>query len=128
VSPVSGIVGWLSSDQESECPHPNQARPHRRSSGTSASSRTSTTASPRWPTACCSSPVWSTGAPCGRSTWTRWTSSVSAASPSSPRPSGCRGRSTAPTTCWTWSTPPATSTSPMKCPGRWPPVRARSCW
>ncbi len=31
-------------------------------------------------------------------------------------------------TCSTSSTPPATSTSPTRCPGRWPPARAPSCW
>ena len=52
------------------CPNPktrasrppprSPAAPIPRSSGTSASSRTSTTASRRWPTGCCSSPAWST--------------------------------------------------------------------
>ena len=71
-----------------------------RSSGTSASSRTSTTASRRWPTGCCSSPGSSTRGTCGRSTSTRWTSSASAASPSRRRTSGCRG---GPTTAATTS-------------------------
>ena len=76
------------------CPCRNPARPTRRSSATSASSPTSTTASRRWPTGCCSSPAWSTSATPARSTSTGWTSSASAASRSRARPSGCRGRST----------------------------------
>ena len=73
-------------------PRRSPAAPIPRSSATSASSRTSTTASRRWPTGCSSSPASSTSAPRGRSTSTGWTSSASAASPSRARPSGCRGR------------------------------------
>ena len=61
-------------------------------------SPTSTTASPRWPTVCCSSPASSTSGRCAPSTWTGWTSSASAASPSRRRTCGCRGTLTAPTT------------------------------
>ena len=50
------------------------------------SSRTSTTASRRWPTACSSSPARSTSATCASRCSTTWTSSASAASRSRPRP------------------------------------------
>src|SRR5215467_308087 len=48
-------------------------------------------ASPRWPTGCFSSPGWSGTGRCGPSTWTGWTSSVSVASRSRARRSGCHG-------------------------------------
>ena len=70
---------------------PTRPSPRRRRSGTSASSLTSTTENPRWPTGCCSSPAWSQTATCAPSTWTGWTSNASAASPSRPRRCGCRG-------------------------------------
>jgi UDP-MurNAc hydroxylase len=73
---------------------PTRAAPTRRSSATSASSPTSTTASRRWPTACCRSPASSTSGSCARSTSTGWTSSASAASPSRARRCGCRGSPT----------------------------------
>ena len=57
-------------------------------SATWRSSPTSTTASPRWPTACSSCAARSIPATCGRSTSTRWTSSGSGASPSSSRACG----------------------------------------
>ncbi len=76
---------------------PSAASPTRRSrilrrSGTSASSRTSTTVSRRWQIACFSSPVWSKSGRCVRSTWTAWTSSVNAASPSRLRTFVCLDR------------------------------------
>ena len=74
---------------------PTRRSLRRRRFGTSASSPTSTTASRRWPTGCWGSPASSPTGTCGRSTWTGWTSSVSAASPSRRRTCGCRGRSTA---------------------------------
>ena len=73
---------------------PTRPSPRRRRFGTSASSPTSTTASRRWPTGCCSSPASSPTATCGPSTWTGWTSSGSAASPSRRRTCGCPGTST----------------------------------
>ena len=56
---------------------------------TSRSSRTSTTASRRWPTASCSSPAPSRSARCASRCSTRWISSASAGSPSRRRPCAC---------------------------------------
>ena len=70
---------------------PTRPSPRRRRFGTSASSPTSTTASRRWPTGCCSSPASSPTGTCAPSTWTGWTSSASAASPSRRRTCGCPG-------------------------------------
>src|SRR4029079_5720438 len=77
---------------------PTRPSPRRRRFGTSPSSPTSITASRRWPIECCNSPVSWTNARCARSTWTEGTSNVSAASPSRPRTSGCRGKSMTSTT------------------------------
>ena len=70
---------------------PTRPSLRRRRFGTSASSPTSTTASRRWPTGCCSSPASSRTGTCAPSTWTGWTSSASAASPSRRRTCGCLG-------------------------------------
>ena len=90
--PVDPSAGRIHRAGVSAAIHPARstlAQWKRAASATSRSSRTSTTASRRWPTASSRSP-----APCRRARWrrrssTRWTSSASAASPSRRIRSAC---------------------------------------
>ena len=70
---------------------------HSTASATSRSSRTSTTASRRWPIASSRSPTRCPRARCARSCSTRWISSASAASRSRPRPCASSGSTRAST-------------------------------
>ena len=74
-----------------------ECRSTRHRSATSRSSRTSTTASRRLPTVCCSSRTRSASVTCATSCSTRWTSSVSAASRSRRKPCASTGRGTSST-------------------------------
>ena len=107
---------------------PTRPSPRRRRFGTSASSLTSTTASPHLPTGCCSSPGSSTNGRCARSTSTGWTSNASGASRSRRRTCACRGRPTGSSTCCISSTRLDTSTSPTRCRAHWRRAKERCCW